>query len=200
MSGKSERRNASVRSGTLKSAGGAALGICGETVVGLLFWAREYRAPMKGTHRSNPRKSALERLQYLSRSVTSREKPSLDGSLRRIIQESRMMRAFAEASRSHRSVICVYQRISFVTTENLGRSADFRTTTNQEKCLRFRQSNKRANGSVKVMRIIYLFHLITSPVCLESWGTLFGIAQLANGLTRELSAVRFAFATESSHR
>ncbi len=31
------------------------------------------------------------------------------------------------------------------------------------------------------MRIIYLFHLITSLVCLESWGTLFGIAQLANG-------------------
>ena len=120
MSGKSERRNASVRSGTLKSAGGAALGICGETVVGLLFWAREYRAPMKGTHRSNPRKSALERLRYLSRFVTSREKPYLDGSLRRIIQESRMMRAFAEASRSHRSVICVYQRISFVTTENFG--------------------------------------------------------------------------------
>jgi hypothetical protein len=66
-----------------------------------------------------------------------------------------------------------------------GRSADFETPTNQEKCLKLRQLNKRANGSVKVMRIIYLFHLITSLVCLALWGTMFGIARSANGLARE---------------
>ena len=61
-------------------------------MVGLLFWAKQHRAPMRDTHRSNPERSTLEGLQYLSRFVTSRGKPPLEGSLVRIIQGSRMMR------------------------------------------------------------------------------------------------------------
>jgi hypothetical protein len=93
MPEKSASLSGSVRSGTLKSEGGAGLGTCGETAVGLLFWATELHAPLSDTHRSNPERSALERLQYLSRFVTSRRKPTLDGFLVRIIQRSRMMRA-----------------------------------------------------------------------------------------------------------
>ena len=90
-----------MRSGTLKSEGGAAFGIWGETAVGLLFCARESCPPRKGTHRSNPRKSALERLEYRSCFVTFRGKPYLNRSLVRIIQESRMMFATLQARMSH---------------------------------------------------------------------------------------------------
>lgn len=40
------------------------------------------------------------------------------------------------------------------------------------------------------MRIIYLFHLITSLAWLESWGTIFGIAPLANGFDSGAKAMR----------
>lgn len=117
MAEKSERRSGAVRRGTLKSLGRVSLGILGETAVGLLFWAKEHCAPIKSTHRSNPRKSALERLQYLSRFVTSREKPYLDGSMTRIIQESRMMRV-SRMRRGHTKVLFgAPLRMSFVKTK-----------------------------------------------------------------------------------
>lgn len=156
----------------------------------MLFWAREHRASINGTHRSNPRSSALERLQYLSRFVTSREKPYLHGSLERIIQESRMMRASRVLGGHTEVLLACLSRLSFVTTEYFGPIRRISNAGKSEKCMKFRQLSKRTTGAGKFMRIIYLFHLITSLPWLESWGTIFGIAPLANGFDSRARAMR----------
>jgi hypothetical protein len=76
------------------------------------------------------------------------------------------------------------QQISVVTFEYLDSIRAASNDGNIRKRPETRKRDKRTSGSVKVMRIIYLFHLITSLVRLGLWGTMLGIARRPCGSTR----------------
>ena len=127
---------------------------------------------MRGTPRSNPRKSALESLRYLPRFVTFRAKPYLDCSLTK--DHSRVPEdvCYADAMRSHRDVaICAPYEYPFVTTKNCSdRSCGSPMMAISEKCL-----NSGANRtSVQIGQVnycvLYIHSIHSHRLCALSFG------------------------------